>query len=224
MNSLGPKISGTLNGRILNVVIDFDFIVNSDVGLIRFIKENYLDDRIFLVDLLRNMSDGELLSLLYSRKNWNPLSVISTESNLSDIDDLYNSFFKNFKKEIIEKSISLPKTLDFIKLIENYGQNFGISPSFMVEDILECDKLQTVFPKIPVINKMDTKLLLEKNPYYVKDYRFFLRDSLKDKVKYKKIYLPSYQYSIDYIENTQCTLTTENIFVYTGDDYRIKES
>jgi len=77
-----------LNGRTVNSVIDFDLIVNTDIGLIRFIRENYKDPRAFRLDILEK-SDREILSLLSSRENINPLSVISTEENMHDIDGLY---------------------------------------------------------------------------------------------------------------------------------------
>ena len=86
-----------LNGRVLNAVIDFDFIVNTELGLVRFIRDNFQDDRVFDLDVL-NKSDREILSLLCSRDNPNPLSIISTQENMRDIDPLYNSFFINYKK------------------------------------------------------------------------------------------------------------------------------
>ena len=83
--------SNNLNGRVLSALIDFDLVVNTELGLIRFIRENFQDDRAFNLETL-NKSDREILSLLYSRKNENPLSIISTEDNLGDIDKLYNFF------------------------------------------------------------------------------------------------------------------------------------
>ena len=76
-----------LNGRVLNAVIDFDFIVNTELGLVRFIRDNFQDDRVFDLDVL-NKSDREILSLLCSRKNPNALSIISRRENMWGIDPL----------------------------------------------------------------------------------------------------------------------------------------
>ena len=61
-----------LNGRVVTSVIDFDLIVNTDIGLIKFIQGNFQDDKVFDLEKL-NRSDRTILSLLYSRNNTNPL-------------------------------------------------------------------------------------------------------------------------------------------------------
>ena len=55
-----------LSGRILSTLIDFNFLVDTDIGLIRFIREKFQDNRVFKLDEL-NKSDRSILSLLYSR-------------------------------------------------------------------------------------------------------------------------------------------------------------
>ena len=90
-----------LSGRVLNTLIDFNLLVDTDIGLIRFIRNNFQDDRVFKLDIV-NKSDRYILSLLYSRENWNPLSIISTEDNIKDIDKLYKSFFDEYKQDILK--------------------------------------------------------------------------------------------------------------------------
>ena len=72
------------NGKTLHTLLDFDFIVNTELGLIRLIREEYRDSRAFNMDIV-DKSDREILSLLSSRKNSNPLSIISTDENFDDI-------------------------------------------------------------------------------------------------------------------------------------------
>ena len=97
-----PEIKTNLNGKILAPLIDFDFIVNTELGLIRFIREQYQDDRAFKLDIL-NKSDREILSLLYSRLNYNPLSIISTDNNS-----------KNIAKSIIGNILFIPSKNSFL--------------------------------------------------------------------------------------------------------------
>ena len=68
-----PEGNNNLNGHVVNSVIDFNMIVNTDIGLIKFIQDSYQDNRVFKLEDI-NRSDREILSLLYSRKNSNPLS------------------------------------------------------------------------------------------------------------------------------------------------------
>ena len=159
----GPQFINSLNGKVLNMVIDFDFIINTDVGLIRFIQENFQDDRVFQLDKL-NKSDRELLSLLYSRKNWNPLSVFSTEENLPEIDELYKSFFDNYKKDIINKSISLPEINKFVHLVNSSGRSFGISSYVAVSDELEANTITSQCSNLCTIPKRKSSLI-DKDPF-----------------------------------------------------------
>ena len=64
-----------MEGKKLSALIDYDFIVNTEFGLIRFIREFYQDEDVFDLNVL-NKSDREILSLLYSRTHYNPLSII----------------------------------------------------------------------------------------------------------------------------------------------------
>ena len=43
-------------------------------------------------------------------------------------------------------------------------------------------------------------------------------------LSHRKIYILPYQYSLDYLKDTANQLTIENVFVFTGDDYRLKEN
>ena len=49
-----------LNGRVVTSVIDFDLIVNTDIGLIKFIQDSYQDNRVFKLEDI-NRSDREIL-------------------------------------------------------------------------------------------------------------------------------------------------------------------
>ena len=133
-----------LNGRVLSALIDFDLIVNTELGLIRFIRENFQDERAFNLEIL-NKSDREILSLLFSRKNKNPLSIISTEENLGDIDKLYKSFFDSYEKEIIDHSNSDSTIYKFVELVASSGTNFGVISFFAVRNDIEKEALNSHF-------------------------------------------------------------------------------
>lgn len=209
-----------LNGKVLQALIDFDLIVNTDVGLIRFIREKFQDDRAFILDIL-NKSDREILSLLYSRKNPNPLSIISTEANMSDIDELYNSFFDKYKKEIIRRSVSEQNIIDFVKLVIASGQNFGVNGYIAVNDELEENEIYSHFSRIGIVKKSNKSSIINKEPYYVKDFRFF--KGIEDKVINTRIYVAPYQYNIDYLESVDNLLTSMNQYILFGKDHRINQ-
>ena len=54
----------------------------------------------------------------------------------------------------------------------------------------------------------DKKTIMTMDPFYVKDYRFFLNNNIE--VSGKNIYLLGYDYNIDYYKNTDSKLTRNN--------------
>lgn len=215
--------NNNLNGRTLNAAIDFDFIVNTDMGLIRFIRNNFQDSRAFNLDVL-NMGDRIILSLLYLRVFPNPLSIISTEENFNDIDKLYDSFFENYKQDIIDLSLAENAIVDFVHMVTIARSNFGINPFIFVRDEIEKQEIVKHFNFTQFVNKSDTIGIKSKDPYYIKDYRFFLDNGIKvTDIEHKKIYTSPMQYNINYFEENESPLTRNNAFMLMGKDWRPKE-
>lgn len=217
------EVSGNLNGRVLAAIIDFDLVVNTELGLIRFIRENFQDERAFDLEIL-NKSDSEILSLLFSRKNDNPLSIISTKENLDNIDKLYESFFASYEEEIINRSNSDSSIFNFAKLAADSGQNFGTTVFFGVKNDIQKKSIADHFGNIRTVSKLDPGDIISKDIYYVKDYKFFTEIKLQDKISKKKIYFSPRRYNLDYFENIVNSLTSRNVFATFGKNYSKLES
>ena len=200
-------MSNNLNGRMMNALIDFNFIVNTDIGLIRFIRDQFADERAFNLNTL-SKSDREILSLLSCRNNWNPLSIISAEDNLSNIDKLYNSFFRDYKKEIINLSITKNNIYDFVNTMILAGSGNGFHTKIFVEDDYEKQFISKHFKRVIYINKKDKETIQTMDPYYVKDYRFFVEH--KFNISGKNIYVYNYPYNIEFFKNQESKLTRTN--------------
>ena len=200
-------MSNNLNGRMMNALIDFNFIVNTDIGLIRFIRDQFADERAFNLNTL-SKSDRKILSLLSCRNNWNPLSIISVEDNLSNIDKLYNSFFRDYKKEIINLSITKNNIYDFVNTMILAGSGNGFHTKIFVEDDYEKQFISKHFKRVIYINKKDKETIQTMDPYYVKDYRFFVEH--KFNISGKNIYVYNYPYNIEFFKNQESKLTRTN--------------
>ena len=211
------NMNTNLGGRILSTLIDFNFLVDTDIGLIRFIREKFQDDRVFKLDIL-NKSDRYILSLLYSRLNWNPLSIISTEDNLSDIDELYKSFFNTYKKDILYRSLTYKKINLFVMMMFTNGYNLGINPTIFVNDNLEAEEIYRFFKIEKITDNKEKRNLASKEVYYVKDYKFFVDNNLTNIVQ-KKIYISPRKYNAIYIRDTDNNLALYNEFVSIGKNY-----
>ena len=200
-------MSNNLNGRMMNALIDFNFIVNTDIGLIRFIRDQFADERAFNLNTL-SKSDREILSLLSCRNNWNPLSMVSVQDNLSNIDKLYNSFFRDYKKEIINLSITKNNIYDFVNTMILAGSGNGFHTKIFVEDDYEKQFISKHFKRVIYINKKDKETIQTMDPYYVKDYRFFVEH--KFNISGKNIYVYNYPYNIEFFKNQESKLTRTN--------------
>ena len=168
-----PEGNNNLNGHVVNSVIDFNMIVNTDIGLIKFIQDSYQDNRVFKLDDI-NRSDREILSLLYSRKNPNPLSEFVNEEFIGEIDSLYKSFFDSYKQEILDHSIIFSNIYKFVSMATANGINLGINTAIAIRDDLEEKELDKHFNIANFLNKdSDKSLIIRREAFYINDYLFF---------------------------------------------------
>ena len=192
-----PEGNNNLNGHVVNSVIDFNMIVNTDIGLIKFIQDSYQDNRVFKLEDI-NRSDREILSLLYSRKNPNPLSEFVNEEFIGEIDSLYKSFFDSYKQEILDHSIIFSNIYKFVSMATENGINLGINTAIAIRDDLEEKELDKHFSIANFLNKdSDKSLIMKREVFYINDYLFFIKN--REKILHKKIYITPMQYNLEII-------------------------
>ena len=92
------------NGKTIHAIIDFDFIINTDIGIIRFIRDKYSTNKELDQEIL-NKRDRYLLSLLYTRENINPLSIIVKDGSPLNIDNLYKGLLNQWNESILKYSL-----------------------------------------------------------------------------------------------------------------------
>lgn len=184
-----------MEGKKLSALIDYDFIVNTEFGLIRFIREFYQDEDFFDLDVL-NKSDREILSLLYSRSNYNPLSIICRNSNTDFLSQLYDGFFDEYKKEIIGASTTSTSIVNFIKMMLASSVS---NVSICVRDDIEEDNIKAYFKRCNTIRKNNVSYIKTFDVFYVKDYKFFTDNEYRPKGK--NIYLTNRKYNLLFLQN-----------------------
>lgn len=200
------------NGKTLHTLIDFEFIVNVELGLIRLIKYKYRDDRAFNLDIV-DKSDRAILSLLKCRKNYNPLSIISTEDNMSDIDGLYKSFMSDCLEEILQYSVSSKKIMNFVNILFlTSDKNTGSDTCICIHNEIQENFIKSNMKKCRFEYFEPITILKEKDPIYSKDYTFFTNNKI-DVSSYKNIYMYNRQYVDEYCKNTDSVFTRNNRIV-----------
>ena len=88
------------------ILIDFDCYIDTEVGLIRLIREKYLDEKVFNTDLLRS-NLRVIIKMLMERKEVNPLYLFANEDiSRKDLDDYYQQFMDEEFDSILSRSVT----------------------------------------------------------------------------------------------------------------------
>ena len=88
------------------ILIDFNCYIDTEVGLIRLIREKYLDEKVFNVDLLRS-NLRVIIKMLMERKEANPLYLFANEDiSRKDLDDYYYQFMDEEFDNILSRSVT----------------------------------------------------------------------------------------------------------------------
>ena len=73
------------------VYVEFNMLVDTDYGLIKFIADNFADESMFYTDVLF-MDEHLLKGMLMERTNYNPLTVPAIdEDNITLLNTLYDN-------------------------------------------------------------------------------------------------------------------------------------
>lgn len=149
---------------VMQPLLAFNTVVDTDVGLIRLIAMQYRDPSIFNLDYLNeNITIKKLVQDLYNREYKNPLTICSNIKH-SELDELYDDFMKNKYKEIIHLSL-FTELFGLISIWKKYG---GIPTTILCSSQDEIDYLN-FFDGMKNIGKilMSSKPLQEKYPQYI---------------------------------------------------------
>jgi len=82
-------------GKKVAILVDFDFITYTDMGLYTLVKEKYAIPSIFDLEVL-NVDPKILLFASFERKSRNPLSIIMNDTANVDIDKLYQDMLDKY--------------------------------------------------------------------------------------------------------------------------------
>ena len=90
MDFMNEMLTGVATpGASQTPLISFNSIYDLDIGLIKLIQNEYLDESIFD----KNFFNRPLLSMIYDsyhRENFNPLTMFSKSKDMELLDEYYN--------------------------------------------------------------------------------------------------------------------------------------
>jgi sugar/nucleoside kinase (ribokinase family) len=142
----------------LTPLIPFDCIVDTDVGLIQLVNDQYMDRSVFNVEMF-DKSLGEMILDLYFRKVENPLYIYANPNIEHEVlDEYYKEFFESKYDLILERSPGT-EMQNVIELFQSTGGD--VFPTVLCKDdmsenfIKEALKIQTV--RMEDINEQSMK-------------------------------------------------------------------
>lgn len=106
----------SLSTSVNKVVFPFDTLVNMEYGLIRLIRDKYLESRDYFDIQVLNMDRDRIMKLLTDRVDKNPLSVAVNyyDDVKDDVDSLYNEIMMNSYLEVLKRAVPT-KLIDLVK-------------------------------------------------------------------------------------------------------------
>lgn len=175
------------------ILVDFGCYVDTEVGLIRLIRDKYRDEKVFDIDKLDTSINQIILSLI-DRQNINPLSVIANEdTNQEDLLDYYIQFYTEEYDEILKRSV----TTELKSLFNLFKSETSINVTFLCESeneerIIRSDEdLNNCKVYIPSRDNIDF------SKYTAFMFKFITDDVLNYLYQYKNYYFSRYRINFD---------------------------
>jgi len=192
----------------LDILIPFDLLVDTDVGIVSLVTEKYNDTRYFNTDRMEveGDEDNKIYSFLFQYRNEpNPLFLITKvdlplgERNI--INNLYKELMEKEYVEILRHSQTT--SIYDIFNVGNYGGNGPFRVTVVCKNDLDVEYLRQINFKCNTIickdNSELTKIDINNyNHIYVKhiedalDYRYMSK---------KNIYIANYRFNNEFVDD-----------------------
>ena len=215
---------------ILNPLVSFDCLIDTDFGLLVLIAQNFFDTEVFSEEFFRrNNNINDMKWAVYGRKEKNPLTLCMKDT--TDADDYYNQFMEQYYDDILERSM----ITDLAKLIPELATNSGASFTILCRNESEIKLLDTLnilgeYKKILVKDVLEPDSF---NQFFIKDFddEGMLRYS--NLIRDKHIYVARYNFNaIDdlnkfddrfetyiLLDNQRCNITKFDLYSRRKEEY-----
>lgn len=178
-----------------HLIVEFDTIVDTDLGLLKMIKEEYIDND-FIEPMLSAMDDTIIISELIDREEKNPLYTILKDEYKSSADSLYKEFIDTEYKKILKYS----KPTSLFGWTSMVYKTDGIIITIICKNKLEEQIIKELYKdiSISVIIIQDWKEihLKEFKTIVIKDYSDVLKMNIED-MNAKNIFICNYKFNLD---------------------------
>lgn len=198
----------------INVLVPFELMIDTDMGLIKLLEFDYNNDEYFYPGIL-NAGEEAQQYLLNTRKNKNPLSIACKKDDQELIDDLYNQFMEKEYDQILMLSCNT-NLVDLANVLKISADQV-IRLTVLCKDIREKKLLE--HRKISLFRTLvcnyEAVDLSKYDTIYVKDAQDL--DKFKKSIFRKNIYIANYGFNVTMDpERVMPLLPEETLYKYGG--------
>ena len=161
----------TISGCIL-----FDLIIDTDIGLLKFIQKEFNNPNIFIPGILRERDVNIMKMIVTDRSQYNPLKTYMIEGTeaYNSADSLYSQFMEKHYEEILKLSTQT-SLFDIIRRSSSMGD--AVKFDIICKDELEKQAIISRFkkfkisPSVKIVKKLSDFDVSHYGSIYVKDIR-----------------------------------------------------
>lgn len=185
--------SNILGGANSNLapLISFNTIVDTDIGLIKLVCEDFFDPAVFDEDLFKDLSKYQLIHKVYYRDHTNPLTAIAKKDTpIQLLDEYYQEFKEKYMSEIYKRSI----TTEMLNSIYNFNISQDINSVILCYSQEQIDLLNEE-SELEENKKILFSDIITKDKFSFKQYFFKYIDEIYpfDNCEAKTIYLSTFR-------------------------------
>lgn len=214
---------------ILNPLVSFDCLIDTDFGLLVLIAQDFFDTDVFDVDFFkRNSNINDMKWVVYGRKEKNPL--VACMKDPTDADDYYRQFMDQYYNDILDRSMitDLAKNL---RRMETSGASFTILCENQYQfDLLDKIDILRDYDKVLVNDVLDPD---KYNQFFIKDFDDFGMKRYSSLLRDKNVYIARYKFNaIDNLDKLddrfkvyatldtmRCTITKFDLYSTRKEEY-----
>lgn len=181
--------------NINQILIDFNVIIDIDLGLIKAIKKDYINND-FIEPVLSTMEDNIIITELIDREEKNPLYIVLKEEFKSSADSLYKEFIDTEYETILK--YSKPTSLLGWSIMSSKTE--GIVITIICKNKLEEQIIKELYKDVSVnviiIKDLKDINLSEYKTIVLKYYSDILEMNIEN-INAKNIFICNYKFNLD---------------------------
>ena len=181
-----------VKGKDNSLLVEFDFVVDLDLAMFKFMRENYYKSPMVNHDFLRLNNEMVIVYNMLNRSKINPLEYIIPNQ---DTTQLYNSLLDD--EDNYKKLLSYANAYDTFPLMITFlKEASSVSIDILCKNEIEKDFINNLNPIIHTVIEPDKKNI-KLSDYTVLYIKYFKNAEDYNNIFGKHIYIPAAKFNME---------------------------